>query len=87
MSEEKVGVVVHYFNRIDVAAVELTDGELSVGDTIHIMGHTSDFTQEVTAIQIEHESVQNAPKGASVGIKVVEHARQHDEVFKVVGED
>jgi len=83
MAEVKVGRVTHYFGHIKVAAVELADGELAVGDTIHIKGHTSDFTQKVDSIQIEHESVDRAGPGDNLAIKVVEHAREHDDVFKV----
>ena len=83
MAEVKVGRVTHYFGHISVAAVELTDGELAVGDTIHIKGHTSDFTQNVDSIQIEHESVDKAEPGDNLAIKVAEHAREHDDVFKV----
>ena len=83
MAEEKIGVVTHYFGNIGVAAIKLTDGALSVGDTIHVKGHTSDFTQEIGSMQIEHEEVPTAKKGADIGIKVIEHAREHDEVFKV----
>ena len=81
--EEKVGVVTHYFGNIGVAAIQLTDGSLRVGDTIHIKGHTSDFAQAVDSIQIEHEEVDSAGPGQDIGMKVQEHARTHDEVFKV----
>jgi putative protease len=83
MAEQKIGVVTHYFGNISVAALKITDGELRVGDTIHIKGHTSDFTQSVDSLQVEHESVDVVPAGGEVGIKVVEHAREHDEIFKV----
>ena len=55
MAEEKIGIVTHYFGKIGVAALKITDGELEVGDTIHIKGHTSDFTQTVDSMQAEHE--------------------------------
>lgn len=84
MAEQKIGVVTHYFGKIGVAAIELSEGELHVGDTIHVKGHTSDFTQTVDSMQIEHDSVQSAGVGQAVGIRVAEHAREHDEVFKVV---
>ena len=84
MSEAQIGVVTHYFGHLDVAAIEITDGELCVGDTIHITGHTSDFTENVESIQIEHESVDKAGVGQSVGVKVAMHARQHDKVYKVL---
>lgn len=83
--EKQVGRVTHYFGKIGVAAVELED-ELRVGDTIHFKGHTSDWTQEVESIQIEHESVEKAGPGDEIGIKVTEHAREHDIVYKVLEE-
>ncbi len=83
MAEEKIGVVTHYFGKLGVAAIELTEGKLQVGDTIHVKGHTSDFTQTVDSIQLEHDAVESAKAGENVGIKVVEHAREHDEVFVV----
>ena len=83
MAEEKVGVVTHYFGSIGVAGIRITDGELSVGDTIHVQGHTSDFTQTVDSIQMEHEVVSTARPGDEVGLKVVEYARDHDAVYKV----
>jgi putative protease len=86
MAEQKIGRVTHYFGHIQVAAIEL-EGELKVGDTIHVKGHTSDFTQPVDSMQIEHESVESAGKGDSIGIKVVEHAREHDDVYKVVADE
>ena len=83
MAETEIGVVSHYFNHISVAGITLTQGELAVGDTIHVKGHTSDFTCQVESMQIEHDTVDHAKKGDEIGIKVPEHAREHDKVFKV----
>ena len=83
--EVKIGHVSHYFGKAQVAAIELTDGDLKIGDTIHIKGHTSDFTQKVDSMQIDRAEVPEAKKGQAIGVKVTEHARDHDEVFKVVG--
>lgn len=83
MEEKEVGRVTHYFSKISVAAVELTD-TLAVGDTIHIQGHTTDFTQTVESIQIEHESVEQAEAGQAIGIKVKDRVREHDKVYKVI---
>jgi putative protease len=83
MAEEEIGRVTHYFGKIGVAAIEITSGTLAVGDTIHIKGHTSDFTQTVKSMQIESQSVQEASSGQAVGVKVVDHAREHDVVYKV----
>ncbi|HID76417.1 MAG TPA: hypothetical protein EYP56_10520 [Planctomycetaceae bacterium] len=84
MAEVEIGKVTHYFGKIGVAAIEITSGSLAVGDTIHIKGHTSDFTQTVESMQIEGESVQEAGVGQAVGVKVSQHAREHDTVYKVV---
>lgn len=81
--EKEIGIVSHYFSHLQVAGVELSD-DLEVGDTIHIIGHTSDFTQKIESIQIEHDSVQKATAGQSIGLKVVEHAREHDKVYKII---
>ncbi len=83
MAEEKIGTITHYFGKIGVATVKITDGELNVGDTIHVKGHTSDFTQTVDSMQVEHESVAVARAGDEVGLKTAEYVREHDAVFKV----
>jgi len=83
MSEQLIGKVTHYFSKPKVAAIEITEGELVVGDTIHIVGHTSDFTQRVESMQIEHAEVPSAKVGDRIGIQVAEHAREHDKVYRV----
>ncbi len=86
MEEEKIGYVSNYFSKISVAAVEITDGTVSVGDTLHFLGHTSDFESRVHSMQIEHKSVTEAKKGDSVGIKLSEKVREKDKVYKIVAE-
>ena len=86
MAEQIIGVVTHYFGKIGVAALKITDGELRVGDTIHVKGHTSDFTQTVDSMQVEHESVEVARQGDEVGMKTAEFVRENDAVFKVVAD-
>jgi translation elongation factor EF-1alpha len=83
MGEQLVGTVTHYFGQPQVAIVDITAGELHVGDTIRVAGHSSDFTQEVRSMELEHEPVGSAKVGDSVGIKVGERAREHDEVYRV----
>lgn len=85
MEEQKIGVVTHYFGHIGVGIIKIEEGSLKVGDNLHFKGRTTDFQQSVDSMQIEHKSVQEANVGAMVGIKVSEHLREHDEVFKVVG--
>ena len=83
MAEQLVGQVTHYFGKAQVAGIKITEGELSVGDRIHIVGHTSDFTQPIDSMQIDRQPVESAKVGDEIGIKVVEHAREHDQVFRV----
>lgn len=80
--ERQIGVVEHYFGKVGVAAINLR-GPLAVGDTVHVKGHTTDFTQKVSSIQIEHASVDEAKRGDSIGIKIGQRAREHDTVYKV----
>jgi len=84
MAEQLIGKVSHYFAKAQVAAIDITDGELVVGDTIHVLGHTSNFTQKIDSMQIDRAPVQAAKPGDSIGVQVVEHAREHDQVFRVV---
>lgn len=84
MSEMQVGRVSRYFGKAGVAAVEIQTGDLKIGDTIHIRGKTTDFSQVVESMQLEHEVIQAAAPGQLVGIKVQERVREHDLVYKVV---
>lgn len=79
--ERPIGRITHYYSHLSVGIIELT-GELNVGDVIRIRGKHTDFTQTVDSMQIEHQSVSRAEKGKSVGIKVKEKVREHDQVFR-----
>jgi len=80
---EKVGEVSHFFTRINVAVIELTD-TISVGDRIAIKGMTTDFEQAVESMQIEHDSIQKAGEGDSIGLKVEDRVRKGDVVYRIV---
>ena len=84
MAEQLIGTVTHYFGKASVAAIKLTEGQLSVGDTIHVRGHTSDFTQNVDSMQIDGKPVETDDVGDEIGIRVAEHTREHDEVYRIV---
>jgi len=77
-----IGKVTHYFGNIGVAVLELTD-TLKVGDTIRIVGGTTDFTQTVDSIEIEHKKVEEAKKGDSIGLKVSQKVREGYKVYKL----
>ena len=82
--EKQIGRVTHYFGKAGVAAIELED-TLNVGDRIHVKGHTSDWTQVVESMQVEGAVIERAERGQVIGIKVPDHAREHDVVYKVEG--
>jgi hypothetical protein len=84
MAEVELGRVTHYFSKIGVAAIAIEHETLRVGDTIRVVGHTSNFTQKIDSMQLDNKPVQEAGPGQSVGFRVVEHAREHDKVYKVV---
>jgi hypothetical protein len=83
MPEKLIGKVEHYFHRIGVAALSITEEGLKAGDVVHITGHTTDLTQTVEVMQIEHKTVAEALPGQDVAIKVAQPVREHDAVFKV----
>jgi putative protease len=83
MEEEQVGTVVKFFAQPSVAAIEITSGELRVGDTVHFKGHTTDFEEKVGSMQVEKEAIEVAEPGFLVGIKVKDRVREGDKVFKV----
>jgi putative protease len=84
LSEEEVveiGHISHFFSKISVAVIELT-APLVVGDTIVVKGPTTDFEQRVESMQIEHNNVQRAEAGQSIGLKVADRVREKDTVYK-----
>jgi putative protease len=83
--ERRIGWVTHYYNNIGVAVLDLQDA-LEVGEQIHITGHTTDFIQTVSSMEVDHEKVQAVAAGADVALKVDERVREGDAVYKVRGE-
>ncbi|MBS3092362.1 hypothetical protein J4466_02995 [Candidatus Pacearchaeota archaeon] len=81
MSKE-IGKITHYFDNIGVAVIKIS-GSLKVGDTIYVQGATTDFTQEIDSMQVNHKPIQTAKKGDDAGMKVSERVRPNDKVFLV----
>jgi hypothetical protein len=80
---ERIGVVTHYYSHLSVAIMRLESGTLRVGDVIHIRGHTTDFSQKVESLEVNQAPVTEVRPNEEFGLKVAEHAREHDVVFKV----
>jgi len=87
MVEEKIGVVEHFFTNISVAAIKITNGELKIGDTIHIVGAHTDFKQKIESMQINRNPVEIVKAGDEVGIKVKDRVREKDIVYKIPSEE
>ena len=83
MPEQLIGTVVHYFKGPSVAVVRLTEGELAVGDQVRFRGHTTDLTEQIASMEVNHQKVERARAGEEVAIQVTDRTRQHDQVFKV----
>ena len=79
--QKPIGEVTHYFGKIGVMAIDLSD-DLTVGEAIHIKGHTTDLILTVDSMQIEHETVPEAHAGDSIGIRVGEKVRPGDTVYR-----
>jgi len=83
MVEEKIGIIEHFFTNINVAAIKITAGTLHIGDTIRIIGATTDFSQKVDHMEIDRNPIDIAKTGDAIGIKVKERVREHDIVYKI----
>jgi translation elongation factor EF-1alpha len=85
MSEQQIGTISDFFARPVVAAIELT-GPLSLGDTIHIKGHTTDLECTIESLQIKNAPVPTAKAGDSVGVKITDRVRKGDIVYKKIAD-
>ena len=86
MQEQEVGYISNFLNNISVAIIEMTDGTLSVGDTIRILGRSTDTNETVSSIQVDHVSVDTVKKGDSLGLKVSKVVRRKDKVYKIIND-
>ena len=80
IGEAFVGRIIHYYPRINVGIVELTDGEINLGDVIHVQGKQTNLVQPVDSLQIDHQNISHADKGRRVGIRLKDRVKNHDQV-------
>lgn len=83
MEEKAIGKVAHYFGKVSVAMVDLSDS-IKIGDKIRIKGASTDFMQDVTSMQVEHAIITEAKAGDKVGLAVTQKAHEHDVVYKII---
>jgi putative protease len=86
MTERRIGEVIKFFAKPSVAAVQITEGELQVGDSIKFSGHTTEFVNVVASMEVNNASVQKAVTGDLIGLKVSDRVRPGDEVFKIAAD-
>ena len=79
--ENVIGVVTHYFPRVRAAVVKLK-APLSLGDSVRIKGHTTDFTQLVNSLQINCQPITTGKRGQEIGLLVDSRVRHNDIVYK-----
>lgn len=82
MAEVEIGEVSDFFAHPVVAGIDLT-GALRVGDTIHIVGHTTDVQLRVDSMEIDRHEVSEATASQSIGVRVPDRVRKGDKVFRV----
>jgi len=85
MADQFIGTVVHQWRQVGAALISVAHDQLSMGDTIHIKGHTTDFVQTLESMQVDHEPVDSARAGEEVAIGVTDRVRVQDKVFLVSG--
>jgi hypothetical protein len=77
-----VGEITHYFPKVQAAVIKLKI-PLAVGEIIRIKGHTTDFNQKVTSIQIDKDALSQAKVGDEIGLSVESRVRGGDIVTKI----
>jgi putative protease len=81
--EKLAGVITHFFGKINVAVLKITEGEVKAGDKIHVKGKHTDLIQTIASMQVEHKNVEIAKKDDEVGLKVDQTVHEHDEVYLI----
>lgn len=83
LEPELIGKITHYFPHVKAGVIEISAGEVSVGDTLHIKGHTTNFKQKIASMQINHVPIKSAKKGDEIGLLVKRRVRGGDTVYKI----
>lgn len=81
-AKERIGTVTHYFDHPQVGAIDLEE-VVELGDVLQFSGHTTDFRQTITSMEVDHQAVEVAGPGDEVAVKVEERVREGDEVYRV----
>lgn len=85
MNGTRVGEVTHFYDRINVAVIMLSN-TLKIGDQVHFLGHGSDFMQEVTSMEVEHKKIEEASNGDEIALKTIKAVKKRTSVFLITEE-
>lgn len=84
MDKDKlIGKVVHFYDKLGVAIVDLESGGLKKGDEVKFKRGDGEFTQKIESLQVDHEDVEAVKKGDSFGVKVDQPTKVGTEVYLV----
>lgn len=83
INEELAGIITHYFPHVKAGVIKIKKGSISIGDSLHIKGHTTDFIQKVNSLQIDRKPIQSATKGKEIGLLVKSRVRHNDKVYRL----
>jgi len=78
-----IGEIIHYFPHVKAGVIKIEKNTLTLGDTIYVKGHTTDFEQKVKSMQVNHGTVEKASRGQEIGIKLRKRVRKGDKVYKI----
>ena len=82
MDEKEIGTVTHYYDKIGVMVVKLTD-KVSVGDKIKVKRGDEEFEETIESMQVEHENIEKAKKGDEIAIKVGSPTKEGAVMYRV----
>lgn len=83
MNYAQVGKITHYFDKIQVGVLAITEGEVKVGDTIRIGEEGIGFEQAVESMQVDHNQVESISAGQEAGLKLTQATTPGTVVYKV----
>lgn len=81
-TDQPIGKVIHYYDQLGVAIIDLTQGELRVGDEVKFKKGEEGFTQKIESLQVDHQTVDSVKTGDSFGLKVDQEVTEGTQVYK-----
>ncbi len=80
-----VGTVVHYYPRVQVAEIQIQARDVAKGEQYAILGKTTGVMQGVIdEMKVEEESVERAPKGNIITMRVPRAVHRNDKLYALI---